>query len=295
MIKASMGKLDTTVPDSAYIPVDAVFSQPGRRVDDTGTTLGERLRSARIDAELTLDSASDRTRIKRDYLEALESMDPRGLPSRAYAVGYLRTYANFLGLDAAGCVEQFKSEVECDTGRSQPTAPQEKREIKLPRGMLGTLALLCAVVAMAGWYGHYVSQRDTASAAGQPILAMMSAETATPTPAAAARTASQPEDIWAGLPGPRSTGAVVLEAGGLVHLEVRDASGRILVSRQMEAGDIYRAPDEPGLTVSASDAGLVLLRAAGRPIGALGERGEALDNTPVSEFLLSAMTAAGGR
>jgi hypothetical protein len=88
---------------------------------------------------------------------------------------------------------------------------------------------------------------------------------------------------------------VVLEAGGLVHLEVRDASGRILVSRQMEAGDIYRAPDEPGLTISASDAGLVLLRAAGRPIGALGERGEVMDNTPVSEFLLSAMTAAGGR
>jgi len=242
---------------------------------------------------MTLDSASERTRIKRDYLEALESMDPRGLPSRAYAVGYLRTYANFLGLDAAGCVEQFKTEVECDTGRSQPTAPQEKREIKLPRGMLGTIALLCAVIAMAGWYGHYISQRDTASEAGQPILAMMGAETATPGPAV--QPVRQPEDIWAGLPGPRSTGAVVLEAGGLVHLEVRDASGRILVSRQMETGDIYRAPDEPGLTISASDAGLVLLRAAGRPIGALGERGEVMDNTPVSEFLLSAMTAAGGR
>ena len=294
MIKASMGKLDTTMADSAYIPVDAVFSQPDRCADDTGLTLGERLRTARINAEMTLDSASERTRIKRDYLEALESMDPRGLPSRAYAVGYLRTYANFLGLDAAGCVEQFKTEVECDTGRSQPTAPQEKREIKLPRGMLGTIALLCAVVAMAGWYGHYISQRDTASAAGQPIIAMMSAETATPA-TTAAQPVRQPEDIWAGLPGPRSTGAVVLEAGGLVHLEVRDASGRILVSRQMEAGDIYRAPDEPGLTISASDAGLVLVRAAGRPIGALGERGEVMDNTPVSEFLLSAMSAAGGR
>lgn len=290
-----MGKLDTNVAESAYIPVDAVFSQPGRPVEDADLTLGERLRAARINAELTLDSASERTRIKRDYLEALESMDPRGLPSRAYAVGYLRTYANFLGLDAAGCVEQFKTEVECDTGRSQPTAPQEKREIKLPRGMLGTVALLCAVVAMAGWYGHYISQRDSASAAGQPIIAMMSAEIGTPAAAAETRTVRQPEDIWAGLPGPRSTGAVVLEAGGLVHLEVRDASGRILVSRQMEAGDIYRAPDEPGLTVSASDGGLVLLRAAGRPIGALGERGEVMDNTPVSEFLLSAMSAAGGR
>jgi transcriptional regulator with XRE-family HTH domain len=295
MIKASMGKLDTNVAESAYIPVDAVFSQPGRRAGDTHLTLGERLRTARINAEMTLDSASERTRIKRDYLEALESMDPRGLPSRAYAEGYLRTYANFLGLDAAGYVEQFKTEVECDTGRSQPTAPQEKREIKLPRGMLGTVALLSAVVAMADWYGHYISQRDNDSAAGQPIIAMMSAETAAPSSTAASQPTRQPEEIWAGLPGPRSTGAVVLEAGGLVHLEVRDASGRILVSRQMEAGDIYRAPDEPGLTVSASDGGLVLLRAAGRPIGALGERGEVMDNTPVSEFLLSAMSAAGGR
>jgi cytoskeleton protein RodZ len=294
MIKASMGKLDTTVPNSIYVPVDAVFSPPARPVEDAGLPLGERLRAARLSAELTLDSASGRTRIKRDYLEALESMDPRGLPSRAYAVGYLRTYASFLGLDPAGCVEQFKIEVECDAGRSQPTAPQEKREIKLPRGMLGACALVCAVVAMAGWYGHYISQRDTASAAGQPIIAMMSAEAAAPSPAATPR-ALDPADIWAGLPGPRNTGAVVLEAGGLVHLEVRDASGRILVSREMEGGDIYRAPDEPGLTISASDAGLVLMRTAGRPVGPLGEPGEALENTPVSEFLLSAMTAGGGR
>ncbi|WP_233205257.1 helix-turn-helix domain-containing protein [Alkalicaulis satelles] len=256
-------------------------------------TLGERLREARVRAELTLDSAASQTRIKRDYLEALESMDPRGLPSRAYAVGYLRTYSAFLGLDAAGCIDQFKREVECETGRSQPTAPQEKREIRLPRGTIGTAAILIAVVAMAGWYGHYISQRETLTAASQPMEALISAEANAE--ARIPRAPARPDEIWAGLPGPRSAGAVVLEAGAPVHLEVRDASGRILVSRLLEPGDIYRAPDEPGLVISASDAGAVLIRAAGRPLGALGERGEALDNAPVSEFLLAAMSGQGGR
>ncbi|MCC5996824.1 MAG: DUF4115 domain-containing protein [Oceanicaulis sp.] len=289
-----MGKLDTSLADTAYVPVDSVFTPPVRGLeDDAGMTLGERLREARIRAELTLDSAASQTRIKRDYLEALETMDPRGLPSRAYAVGYLRTYAAFLGLDAAGCIEQFKIEVECDTGRSQPTAPQEKREIRLPRGMIGTAVILIAVVAMAGWYGHYISQRDTLDAASQPMSALISADARPESDMP--RAAMRPDEIWAGLPGPRSAGAVVLEAGAPVHLEVRDASGRILISRMLEAGDIYRAPDEPGLMISASDAGAVLIRAAGRPLGALGERGEALDNAPVSEFLLNALNTPAGR
>jgi cytoskeleton protein RodZ len=133
MTDTTLGKLETTQSDRGYVPVDAVFSAPTPDAAEV-VGLGDYLRRARAAAGLTLDSASARTRIKRDYLEALEAMDPRGLPSRAYCVGYLRTYAQFLGLNAAACVDQFKAELEVDTGRATPTAPQERREIKLPRG-----------------------------------------------------------------------------------------------------------------------------------------------------------------
>lgn len=35
-------------------------------------------------------------------------------------------------LNVSDVVEQFKLEVECETGRAQPTSPKKKREFKLP-------------------------------------------------------------------------------------------------------------------------------------------------------------------
>jgi hypothetical protein len=282
-----MGKLETSQPDGAYVPVDAVFSDAPISAEVFGSGLGERLRQARIAATLTLDSASARTRIKRDFLDALETMDPRGLPSRAYAIGYLRTYANFLGLDAAECVEQFKAEVECDAGRATPTAPQEKREIQLPRGTIGAVVLLGVVIVGAGWYGNYLNRSQAYAGVDAPVSALLSDET--PLVSDSQFSAPTPEAIWSALPAPANTGALTFEAAAPVEIEVRDASGRILAARELDVGEVYRAPDEPGLTVSASDAGALLVRAAGRPLGPLGEAGQAVDNVSAAEFILAAL------
>lgn len=290
MANATMRDHESMADDSGFVPVDAVFnaSAAGSDLDRfEGLGLGERLRLSRTDAGLTLDSASARTRIKRDYLEALETMDPRGLPSRAYAVGYLRTYAAFLGLDVAICVDQFKAEVDCEAGRAEPTAPQERREIKLPRGLVGAILILGGVLAAAGWYGNYITRSDTFAGAGAPMDTLMRAEA--PLVSLDGRSAPSQGAIWGALPDARGVNNIVLEAAGRVDIEVRDASGRILASRELEPGEIYRAPDEPGLTISTNDAGALLVRAAGRPLGALGEQGQAVDDVSAAEFVLTAM------
>lgn len=285
-----MTKLDATSSDGAYVPVDAVFSSdtPARNDAFIGG-LGDRLRQARTDAGLTLDSASARTRIKRDYLDALESMDPRGLPSRTYATGYLRTYATFLGLDATTCVEQFKAEVEVDAGRATPTAPQERKEIKLPRGMVGAVVILACVIGGAGWYGNYLNRSEAYAGVDAPASALLSDDG--PLISDAQLSAPTPEAIWSALPAPTSASALTFEAAAPVDIEVRDASGRILAARELDVGDVYRAPDEPGLTVSASNAGALLVRAAGRPLGPLGDEGEAVDNVSAAEFIIEALRA----
>lgn len=277
--------------DEDYVPMDAVFSDAATpHEDDPDQSLGDRLRKARTKAGYTLDSASARTRIKRDYLEGLEHMDPRALPSRAYAVGYLRTYAQFLGLDADACVARFKGELEVDAGRATPTAPQEKREFRLPRGAVGAVLILGGVIAAAGWYGNYVSRSDALAGVTAPMDTLL-AEDDEPLVAVNERPAPRPERIWTGLPAANSAGALVLEAATPTYLEVRDASGRILIARDLDAGEVYRAPDEPGLTVSTTDAGAILVRAGGRPLGALGDSGDAVDNVSAAEFVIAALRA----
>lgn len=281
-------QVDTDDTQDGFVRVDAIFSEGGDAVeDDSDLSLGERLRRARHRAGVTLDSASARTRLKRDYLEGLEHMDPRALPSRAYAVGYLRTYAQFLGLCPDSCVAQFKSEIEVDAGRDTPTAAIERREIKLPRGVFGVVLILTGVIAAAGWYGNYISTTEAYAGGNAPIDTLMTADA--PLVSTEQLNRLRPDQVWSGLPSATSAQALVFEAASAVYFEVRDASGRILVSRDLKAGEVYRAPDEPGLKISASDAGAILVRMDGRPLGALGETGSPIDNASAAEFLIAAL------
>lgn len=61
--------------------------------------LGETLRRARLSKNVTFEDAERVTRIRREYLEALEREDFNKLPAPVYARGFLRSYAGYLGLD----------------------------------------------------------------------------------------------------------------------------------------------------------------------------------------------------
>ena len=261
-----------------FVPVDAIFA--GSASTCVQLSAGDKLREARGRLGLTLDSAAARTRIRRDYLEALETMDPRGLPSRAYCIGYLRTYAQFLELDDASIVEQFKHEADTQTGRATPTAPKEKREIKLPRGAFGALLILAAVGGVAWWYANTASGEGAFADVPPPPdseLSMLQNE-------ALANGANRwsVDDVWRDLPPPGAvTEEVVLQASQATWLEVRDASDRLLFSRELGAGERYRALSEEGLTVTAADAGLIEVFVDGTSYGLLGEAGTPVDERPV--------------
>jgi len=281
-----MAKPATGAVSAQYVPMDAVFSDAAASL---GASVGERLRQARQRAGYSLDAAAAETRIKPDYLEALEHMDPRGLPSRAYAVGYLRTYASFLDLDVDGVVAQFKREVECEAGRAQPTKPQQKREIKLPRGLVGAVLILGGVIGAASWYGAQVTNGGAFADAPPPVDGLVSGPPAQLVEDA--RRAPSIVDIWAGLPSPTSSNGLLLTARETTFVEVRDGSGRILFSRDLAPGEMYRAPEEPGITVSAENAGLVVAAVGSIDLGPLGEPGQAVENLPASEFMTSAVAA----
>jgi len=61
--------------------------------------LGETLRKARLDKNITFEDAERVTRIPRRYLEALELENFGILPAPVYARGFLRSYSSYLGLE----------------------------------------------------------------------------------------------------------------------------------------------------------------------------------------------------
>ncbi|HBM87985.1 MAG: DUF4115 domain-containing protein [Parvibaculaceae bacterium] len=119
-----------------------------------GEEAGTVLRKARLKTGEDLKSVSDKLRIRRPYLEALEEGRHDDLPGRAYAIGFVRTYAVYLGLDAAELVTLYKSETATETEETNlgHHAYQEVRQdARLPRGSLFILAILLGAGVYGAW------------------------------------------------------------------------------------------------------------------------------------------------
>src|SRR5512139_3132033 len=72
------------------------------------TTIGQRLKAAREEQRLTLDKVFESTRIRVQYLQAMEDDDLSVMPSPVQARGYLRNYAEFLGFDVGKLLDELR-------------------------------------------------------------------------------------------------------------------------------------------------------------------------------------------
>ncbi|HZD25966.1 MAG TPA: helix-turn-helix domain-containing protein, partial [Alphaproteobacteria bacterium] len=95
-----------------------VDEERGSAGEQPPSAVGRSLRRARRDKGLSLEQAAQALRIKREHLEALETSRHEDLPGATYAIGFLRSYAAFLELDARAVVAQFKEE---ERVRADPT------------------------------------------------------------------------------------------------------------------------------------------------------------------------------
>ena len=71
--------------------------------------IGLVLERARKDRGLSLEEAERATKIRKRYLIGLENDDYTVLPDAVYARGFLKTYANFLGLDGDGLSQELRT------------------------------------------------------------------------------------------------------------------------------------------------------------------------------------------
>jgi transcriptional regulator with XRE-family HTH domain len=123
-------------------------------------TLGAYLKAVREHKELSLAQVADVTRVRKVYLAAIETDDLTPLPSRPFAVGYVRTYARALGLDGDAAAARFKAE------QPEPYEPRLRAPIGVTnerdprrRVIYAGLGAICAAVAL--WN---VGQRTLTSA-----------------------------------------------------------------------------------------------------------------------------------
>jgi len=87
------------------------------------TKAGEKLQKARLEKGLTLEDVAKSTKIKVEFLSYIENGEYEKLPSVSYAHGFVRNYAEFLGLPEKQIMALFRREFD-----------EEKAYRVLPRG-----------------------------------------------------------------------------------------------------------------------------------------------------------------
>lgn len=121
--------------------------------------VGPYLEAVRDQQGFSIATMSDRTHVKASYIEAIERMALDALPTKAYAIGFVRVYAEALGLDPTPIVDRFKDEAGYSAARKTPEpakaapAPAERAE-----PMRLSLMAVLAIVAFMVWCAFLVTR-----------------------------------------------------------------------------------------------------------------------------------------
>ena len=104
------------------------------------------MRAVRLSRGADLSAVSRSLRIRQDHLDAIEAGRLDDLPGRTYAVGFVRSYAEYLGLDPSEFADRFKAEIG-NRGELPPLRglPEDTGESRLPYGWLFMALLVLGV------------------------------------------------------------------------------------------------------------------------------------------------------
>jgi len=126
-------------------------------------SVSDSLRGRRIECGLEIDYVAEILKIRPAVLIAIENGKFDELPGPAYAVGFVRSYATYLGLDAEALVVRFKTETAEIARRPHLEFPLPIRDSRVPTGPLLVICILLAVLTYGGWYYLSAQPRDLAN------------------------------------------------------------------------------------------------------------------------------------
>jgi cytoskeletal protein RodZ len=124
--------------------------------------IGNSLREARLRREVDIAQAEVATKIRGKYLRALEDEQFELLPAETYVKGFLRTYAEYLGLDGQLYVDEFNSRFVAGDEHdprprrwnARPQGQNQRSEASLVLIALGAIVVLTVIVFSAWkWSG----------------------------------------------------------------------------------------------------------------------------------------------
>ena len=271
---------------------------------------GDELRQRREALGLDLGDVAAALRIKPAYLAVLEAGRPEELPGAVYAIGFMRAYANHLGLDGGAMVRCLKQELTLFAAKPDLAFPIPLGERSMTGGGMLLMALILALCGYGGWFYLSAGEGPRPERVAQVPLELLPYREPFRAPPGASRPVelqaapqssaapsegsgrSSPTQAGSGSggrpaaagsamaavpaatdPAPNPPGEVVIRATADSWIQIRDARQSVLLTRVLKAGESCRAPARPGLSMRTGNAGGLEIMVDGVPAPPIGRRG----------------------
>ena len=229
-------------------------------------TVGEQLKDARKSQHLDMAPIALKLCIAQKYLRALEESQYDAFPERVYAYGFLKNYAQALGLDGEELFDQYQVELKRFRTREELPIKQPKMPIPPKRSWLPAVKYIVGGVILIAIVG--VSVYFLTNKAPQPVAAV-----ATETVAAEAQKAEEkPTEPEVKQP------VIEIKAKKEVWFEIWDDDS-LLINKTLKAGESYAVlPEQIGKTLKTNQADRLSITVDGKPVKKSPSKGKLVLN-----------------
>lgn len=251
--------------------------------------LGDLLRRTREEQRGNLQQIAEYLCIKRSFLQALEESHYDEFPADAYVVGFLRSYANYLGVDEQDAINRYRKEMAGRRRKPVLTIPTPISEGRTPSALVMAGAAAGALLIYGIWYAFsgpsppavstpLLPPAELTAGDGATAVAVSSATVAppaaatppssspAPSPPVAASSAPPPVVVTpppVAVPAPVQGTSVYGDAGKNTPVVIRaeqsswvlisDGKGHTIFDRVLKPGEIYKVPDKEGLLLTTGN------------------------------------------
>lgn len=244
-------------------------------------SVGRALKQARIDAGLSVEDVSARTRVRAPIVAAIEQDDFSRCGGDVYARGHVRVYARTVDLDGAELVARYDAE---HGGRPEPTpaAPlfDAERVKPEPRRPNWTAAMVAAIVAVVGFVGFtlFSGGGEDGSVSAKASASPTEESTKKPSPSATEATegSEKPDPTDSAIavaPADRVTVKLVAN-GGSSWVSAEDHTGALMHEGVLNDGESETFTDKEQISLVLGNGGAVELYVNGKKVDRSSENGQ---------------------
>ena len=280
--------------------------------------IGMALRDARVARNLSLAEVSALLRIRESHLEAIELEDFDQLPGNVYAIGFIRTYAQYLELNEGDLIMRFKA-ASVDPGIADMVFEEEEETEQISGALKISLLVVGALVVYVLWLVagaqddeitvSTVLQTPVApvKAPASPVVEAEAAEADAPaapdaasgdvpdalaadttstdtavadtsTTNAASGSQSSAQASAQAIDTTPAPSKVEIRATRRTWMRLENAQGRVLFSSVIDEGEGFELPDDMNYILATRDAGALTYFVNNQAVAPVGRRGQILTN-----------------